>query len=129
MQSTKSVEVAGVLGIILGSVGAHDWYLGNKKGAWAHVGLLILSVILLIIGSIVMPLVNSSDTEISDTLGTITMIILAGNLVWGVIEGILILVQGRAGLLRREEKRRVAAQQRVAKAQQAQQAKAAKRAK
>lgn len=117
MQSTKSVEVAGVLGIILGSVGAHDWYLGNKKGAWAHVGLLILSVVLLIVGSIVMPLVNSSDMEISDTLGTITMIILIGNVVWGLIEGILILVQGRAGLLRREEKRRIAMQQKLTKAQ------------
>lgn len=126
MYSTKSVEVAGVLGIILGSVGVHDWYLGNKKGAWIHVGLLILSVILLIVGSIVLPLVNSSDTKISDTLGTITMIILIGNAVWGVLEGILILVQGRAGLSRREEKMRMAAQQKIAKTQQTQQAKAAK---
>lgn len=129
MQSTKSVEVAGVLGIILGSVGAHDWYLGNKKGAWAHVGLLILSVILLVVGSIVLPLVKSDDLETPDTLGMITMIILAGNAIWGVLEGVLILVQGRAGLLRREEKMRVAAQQKIAKAQQAQQAKAAKHAK
>lgn len=117
MQSTKSVEVAGVLGIILGSVGAHDWYLGNKKGAWAHVGLLILSVILLIVGAIVLPLVNSSDTSMSENLEKVTMIILIGNAIWGVLEGILILVQGRAGLLRREEKRRVAAQQKMMKAQ------------
>ncbi len=129
MQSTKSVEVAGVLGIILGSVGAHDWYLGNKKGAWAHVGLLILSVVLLIVGSIVLPLVNSSDTEISDKLGIITMIILIGNAVWGVIAGVMILVQGRAGLLRREEKMRVEAQQKIAKAQAVAQQKAMKKQK
>lgn len=117
MYSTKSVEVAGVLGIILGSVGAHDWYLGNKKGAWMHVGILIASVILLVVGSIVLPLVNSSDTEISETLGMVTMTILIGNAVWGVLEGILILVQGRAGLLRREEKMRLAAQQKMMKTQ------------
>lgn len=117
MQSTKSVEVAGVLGIILGSVGAHDWYLGNKKGAWMHVVLLILSVVLVIIGSIVLPLVNSGDMEISEKLGTITMVILIGNAVWGVLEGILILVQGRAGLIRREERMRAIAQQKAIKAQ------------
>lgn len=117
MHSTKSVEAAGVLGIILGSVGAHDWYLGNKKGAWAHVGLLLLSVVLLIVGAIVLPLVNSSDTSMSNTLGIITMIILAGNAIWGALEGVLILVQGRAGLLQREEKIRNAAQKKSEKVQ------------
>lgn len=129
MHSTKSPEVAGVLGIILGSVGAHDWYLGNKKGAWIHVALVILSVVLLIVSAIVLPLVNSSDTSISETLGTLTMVILIGNAVWGVLEGILILVQGRAGLMRREEKMRVIAQQKAANGQQAQQAKIAKQGK
>lgn len=117
MHSTKSVEVAGVLGIILGSVGAHDWYLGNKKGAWAHVGLLILSVLLIVVGSIVLPLVNSSDTQTPETLGMFTMIVLIGNAAWGVLEGVLILIQGKAGLLRREEKMRLEAQQKIAKAQ------------
>lgn len=117
MYSSKSVEVAGILGIILGSVGAHDWYLGNKKGALMHVGLLVLSVMLLIVGSIVLPLTNSGDMEISEVLGTVTMVILVGNAAWGVLEGILILAQGRTGLVRREEKARMLAQQRAMKAQ------------
>lgn len=117
MHSSKSVEVAGILGIILGSVGAHDWYLGNKKGALVHVGLLVLSVVLMIVGSIVLPLTNSGEMEFSEALGTTTMVILVGNAIWGVIEGVLILIQGRAGLVRREEKARMLAQRKAMKVQ------------
>lgn len=66
-QSTKSKVAAGILGILLGSLGIHNFYLGNYAKA-------VIQLLLTLVGWIAMG------------LGPI----IAG--AWGLIEGILILI-------------------------------------
>ncbi len=96
----KSSMVAGILGVFLGWVGGHDWYLGDSKKAIMHTSLSAGGLILLMIGVILDNL--SKNIPVLNVL-FICLIIMAyiifiGNLVWGMIEGIMILVQGDAGL-------------------------------
>lgn len=98
--NTKSSAVAGVLGVFLGAFGGHDWYLGNTKKAITHVSLCVGGMILLIIGVILMNL--SRDIPVFNMLFVCLVIaayvILVGNGIWGFIEGVIILMQGDAGL-------------------------------
>lgn len=98
--NTKSSAVAGVLGVFLGAFGGHDWYLGNSKKAITHVSLCVGGMILLIVGVILMNL--SRDIPVFNMLFVCLVIaayvILVGNGIWGFIEGVIILMQGDAGL-------------------------------
>lgn len=106
MQSYKSAEIAGILGIVLGGVGALDFYLGNKRKAMVHVGLWILSLILVVIDVIVLPL-SCSVTEFASCAWMRTMMevlvvaMILGNFLWGVAEGIWVLLHGDEGLAQR----------------------------
>lgn len=101
MQSNaKSSAVAGVLGVFLGAFGGHDWYLGNTKKAITHVCLCVGGLIFLIVGVILTNL--SRDIPVFNMLFVCLIIaayvILVGNGIWGFIEGVIILMQGDAGL-------------------------------
>lgn len=102
MQSNaKSSAVAGVLGVFLGAFGGHDWYLGNTKKAITHVCLCVGGLIFLIVGVILTNL--SRDIPVFNMLFVCLIIaayvILVGNGIWGFIEGVIILMQGDAGLV------------------------------
>lgn len=96
----KSSMVAGVLGVFLGWVGGHDWYLGNSKKAITHVSLSVGGLIVLMVGVILDSLLkNVSMLNILPIcLIVMAYVIFIGNLVWGMIEGVMILAQGDAGL-------------------------------
>lgn len=96
----KSSTVAGLLGVFLGWVGGHDWYLGESKKAITHVSLSVGGLILLMIGIILDNLSRNVPAlnVLFICLIVVAYVILVGNLVWGMIEGVMILVQGDAGL-------------------------------
>lgn len=98
--SPKSSTVAGVLGIFLGSFGAHDWYLGDNKKGMIHVALFGGGFLISLIGACLTAL-SAGIPIIAVLFGLIAMlgyIVLLGNSIWGLIEGIIILAQGDAGL-------------------------------
>ena len=102
----KSATTAGLLGIFLGSVGAHDWYLGNKKKGIIHVCLAASGLLVFLIASVILPTALSYRTYyhmigLIGILSTIAGLIMAGNSIWGFVEGIIILSQGDAGLVRK----------------------------
>ncbi len=107
MYNPKSSSVAGVLGIVLGAFGAHDWYLGNRdKQAKRHL-LLTLAGVALYIAVIIIRMIASSGqspevvtlmNNIASVLYALAWMIILGSFVWGVVDGVLILVQGDAGL-------------------------------
>ncbi len=104
--NVKSATVAGLLGIFLGAVGAHDWYLGDKKKGIIHVCLAASGLVVSLIASALLPAILSFRTLLQMSallaiLGGIAAIIMAGNGIWGFIEGIIILAQGDAGLARK----------------------------
>lgn len=108
-QGVKSATVAGLLGIFLGAVGAHNWYLGDKKKGIIHVSLVGGSIVIAVIVNIILNTMAKSNP-----LGLLTMAIsqpwwyllgvsaagLAASVsgIWGFIEGVTILSQGDAGL-------------------------------
>ncbi len=99
----KSATTAGLLGIFLGAVGAHCWYLGDKKKGTTHVIIFGAGMVALIIGGTILPSILSFWT-LYRILWLISILNWAGWLaigaseVWGFIEGIQILTQGDAGL-------------------------------
>jgi len=113
MQNTKpkSAVVAGLLGIFLGQFGAHSWYLGKKKQGIAHVCLFAAGLILMIIAMIV--IFSSARTvylyssysiqTANEPFAAILLMFLAwavmmGNGIWALVEAIILLAQGDAGL-------------------------------
>lgn len=106
MNNYKSATTAGLLGIFLGSVGAHDWYLGNKTKGIIHVCLASSGVVISIIASVVLPAALSYRALLTwgaliTILAGLSGLIMFGNGVWGLVEGIIILSQGDAGLARK----------------------------
>ncbi len=104
--NVKSATVAGLLGIFLGSVGAHDWYLGDKKKGIIHVCLAASGLIVSVIATAILPAALSYRTLLSVSglialLSGIAGLIMAANGIWGLIEGVMILTQGDAGLARK----------------------------
>lgn len=104
--NVKSATVAGLLGIFLGSIGAHCWYLGDKKKGTIHVCLALSGFVVMIIASAVLPATMSVRALfrmawLVTLLDGIAGLLMAGNGLWGLIEGIQILSQGDAGLARR----------------------------
>lgn len=113
MQNTKpkSAVVAGLLGIFLGQFGAHSWYLGKKKQGIAHVCLFAAGLILMVIAMIVIfssahtvYLYSSYSIQIAnEPFAAILLMFLAwavmmGNGIWALVEAIILLAQGDAGL-------------------------------
>lgn len=101
--NVKSATTAGLLGIFLGSIGAHDWYLGNKKKGTIHVCLAASGLVVSLIADVVLPSALSyrallSAAVLISILGAISAIIMTANAIWGLAEGIQILMQGDAGL-------------------------------
>lgn len=105
-QNTKSATTAGLLGIFLGSFGAHNWYLGEKGKGIAHVCMMGGGVLVEIIASLVLPSVLSFNAlltwaSILGILGTVAALAMSASGIWGLVEGITILAQGDAGLARK----------------------------
>lgn len=103
MQDYKSAETAGILGITLGGLGVMDFYLGNYRKVAVHVGLLVLALILITVEFLILPLL-CSGVEWSESAGiravieVLTVIVVLGNFLWGVIEGVIVLARGDDGL-------------------------------
>ncbi len=105
MNNTKSSTVAGLLGIFLGSVGAHDFYLGGthtKKGI-IHVCLFGSGLVVEVLASAILPNVLSFSALLRMAwLFTILDYIATGCMsasgIWGLVDGIRILTKGDAGL-------------------------------
>lgn len=105
----KSATTAGLLGIFLGSVGAHNWYLGEKKQGIIHVSLLGAGLVLEVISVMMVPKTVSLYTLSTATTNAgmtaifamLAGLVLSGNAIWGLVSGIIILSQGDAGLAKK----------------------------
>ncbi len=103
MKPAKSSTTAGVLGILLGSFGAHDWYLGKKKPAIIHLCLVVASLILVAIGALLGGNFSAIRGDLmgfawSLYIGMLGFLVALGNAVWGLVAGILLLAGGDAAL-------------------------------
>ena len=105
-QNTKSATTAGLLGIFLGAFGAHNWYLGEKSKGIIHVCMMSGGVLVEIVAAAVLPNVLSFTMLIQmawlfTILTAIAGLAMSASAIWGLIEGIIILSQGDAGLARK----------------------------
>lgn len=105
-QNTKSATTAGLLGIFLGAFGAHNWYLGEKSKGIIHVCMMSGGVLVEIVAVAVLPNVLSFTMLIQmawlfTILTAIAGLAMFASAIWGLIEGIIILSQGDAGLARK----------------------------
>lgn len=103
MQGYKSATVAGLLGIFLGGIGVHNFYLGEKKKGLIHVGLAAGAFIVDILALAILPNALSwyalfQMAWLLSLLNAVGNIALAASSIWGLVEGIQILTQGDAGL-------------------------------
>lgn len=104
MQKVKSATAAGLLGIFLGQYGAHDWYLGKKVQGIIHVALAAAGLILVIIATIIIASMNEFRLSLYGppayvvVMYVIAYLILFGNGIWGLVEGIILLAKGDVGL-------------------------------
>lgn len=94
----KSKVTAGLLGIFLGAIGAHNWYLGEKAKGIAHVCMFFSSLPSIIAISFVLPSTRTisavMQTEaVFDALSVFFALIIIASAVWGLIEGIMILAK------------------------------------
>ena len=99
----KSATVAGLLGIFLGAIGVHNFYLGDKKKGLIHVGLAAGAFVVDILALAILPNALSWYTLFQmawflTLLNAVGNIALAASGMWGLVEGIQILTQGDAGL-------------------------------
>lgn len=104
--NVKSATTAGLLGIFLGAIGAHDWYLGDKKKGTIHVCLAASGLVVSLIADVILPSALSyrallSAAVLISILSAVSTIIMTANAIWGLAEGIQILIQGDAGLARK----------------------------
>ena len=105
-QNTKSATTAGLLGIFLGAFGAHNWYLGEKSKGIIHVCMMSGGVLVEIVAAAVLPNVLSFTMLIQmawlfTILTAIAGLAMSASAIWGLVEGIIILSQGDAGLARK----------------------------
>lgn len=98
----RSSVAAGLLGIFLGGFGAHNWYLGQKTKGLIHICLTGGGFVIMILGSILVGLGAGSRIALFVALGGflafIAYIAVLGSSIWGLVEGIMLLIQGDAGL-------------------------------
>ena len=107
-QNPKQATVAGLLGIFLGGVGAHSFYLGEKVKGIIHACLAGVAFLILLIAGIIVPasmsplvLMFSGVAGILNFFCILGWLIAVGNGIWALVEAIIILVQGDAGLAAR----------------------------
>lgn len=108
-QTPKTAITAGALAIMLGAFGVHDWYLGDQKRAKTHVVLTVSGAVVAALAIILRALAKSANNfatvnvmnNIATTLSVIGWLVILANVVWGIIDGILLLIQGDAGLAER----------------------------
>ncbi|MDO4399187.1 MAG: TM2 domain-containing protein [Candidatus Saccharibacteria bacterium] len=105
-QNTKSATTAGLLGIFLGAFGAHNWYLGERGKGIAHVCMMSGGILLEILTVAVLPNVLSWTMLIQmawlfAVLTPVALLAMSASGIWGLVEGIIILSQGDAGLARK----------------------------
>ena len=104
-QSPKSATVAGLLGIFLGAFGGHNWYLGEKRNGIIHVCLAGVGIVLEIVPTVITA--SASIFTVYSLAGLLTALtaigglLISGSGLWGLIEGIMILSAGDAGLARK----------------------------
>ncbi len=106
MGNYKSATVAGLLGIFLGSIGIHDFYLGDKQKGIKHVILASVWVVADTLSGIILPNILSFRALLAvgwllSILGVVGGICIAISSIWGLVDGIKILTAGDAGLARR----------------------------
>ncbi len=98
----KSSVAAGLLGIFLGAFGAHNWYLNQKTKGIIHLCLTCGGFIVMMLGSVLLGLSASSRLPFFAILGGllafVAYIAMLGSGIWGLVEGIILLAQGDAGL-------------------------------
>ena len=98
----KSATTAGLLGIFLGEVGAHSFYLGEKQKGFIHLGLFGAGAVLQIVNYLLMTSSYGFGAlryaGIIALLNVVSSAIIGGNGIWGLVEGINLLMQGDAGL-------------------------------
>ncbi len=104
--NVKSATTAGLLGIFLGGVGAHNWYLGDKKKGQLHVIIFGVGLGLSVLAGGILPTAMSWRTLLSmewllTLLSSAGWLAIAASEVWGFVEGIQILTAGDAALARR----------------------------
>lgn len=102
-QQPKSATTAGLLGIFLGSVGAHNWYLGEKSKGIAHVCMMSGGILVNILASLILPNIFGVTMLLQmawlfTILTGIAGLAMSASAIWGLVEGIMILTQGDAGL-------------------------------
>lgn len=102
-QQPKSATTAGLLGIFLGGFGAHDWYLGEKKKGIIHVCMMSGGILVSVVASIILPAALGPFAALQAAgiiafLTGIAGLAAAASSIWGLVEGIIILSQGDAGL-------------------------------
>ena len=107
-QNPKQATVAGLLGIFLGGVGAHSFYLGEKVKGIIHACLAGVAFLILLIAGVIVPasmsplvLMFSGVAGILNFFCILAWLIAVGNGIWALVEAIIILVQGDAGLAAR----------------------------
>lgn len=100
----KSATTAGLLAIFLGTLGAHEWYLGNKKKATIHLSLTAGGILLNFLAGF-LPLMTGNLASAftigltwSPILFSIGGLVLFASGVWAFIDGIRILIAGDQGL-------------------------------
>ena len=107
MYTPKSATTAGLLGIFLGAFGAHDWYLENRqRQAILHLVATAAGVALFTIVTILRAIASSGQSpDVVTLLNNIATILYSfawlatlGSVIWGIIDGVLIITQGDAGL-------------------------------
>lgn len=106
VKNPKSALTAGVLAILLGAFGVHDWYLSDRKKARSHVIMALVGVVAFGLSLICRTLVKSmTDLTIANLLGSVATVlriigwfVLVIDVVWGIIDGIVLIVRGDAGL-------------------------------
>jgi hypothetical protein len=99
MPGAKSSTTAGLLGIFLGAVGAHDWYLGYKKFGIIHVCLVAGAIVMMVVSGILATslldwrsYLDSSvawKATLAGILSTGGAIVAGGNGIWGLVTGIM----------------------------------------
>lgn len=108
-KNPKSAATAGVLALVLGIFGAHNWYLNDRRKAKTHVGLAIVAAGAFLLSTIFRLLISSvSNIGVAQFLSSMTTIarlvgwfVLLIDVIWAVIEGILLFLQGDEGLAER----------------------------
>ena len=108
MKKPQTAQMAGILGVFLGWAGAHDWYLGRKKPAIIHTSLAAGSILLAIIAGLIIQSVpttarllsrTTADMQWGSALTILSYLIAAGNTIWGIVEGIILLQRGEKALV------------------------------